>query len=160
MQKHIKIGALGVMLVAAAAVAWWVRPPSFLPLSRPTGLVIEWREGGGMIPDGSYAMITEGASYQEFDSYTSGTIQKTRKDFQVSGDEMDVLYTKIRSEAFDTIRESSAVIYDGSNASVRISAPSEFSYEIYGMHVRALDSERYRRVYEAIQQFLAKKASK
>lgn len=157
MRRNIIIGLVCVAIVAVLGVLYWMRPPTMMSFSRPAMFVIEWREGGGMNPEGSYAMITEGESYREYDEYDTGEHVETRIDFTVTAEEMDELYAMLRREGFDTIRTVEKEYYDGDNAMVRISAPSEVSHEVYGMTVHDWDADRYRAAYNAIRAFLVTK---
>jgi hypothetical protein len=158
MRRNIIIGLVCVAIVAVLGAVYWLRPPSMMSFSRPEMFVIEWVEGGGMIPEGSYAMITEGESYREYKEYPAGVRTVERVDFTVSAEEMDDLYAMLRREGFDTIRTVEEEYYDGDNAMVRITAPSEASHEVYEMVVHDWDAARYQRVYEAIAVFLNERA--
>lgn len=144
--------ALATIAILGSAIYAWIHR-THLPAQRPSDLVIEWYEGGGMNPEGSNATMREGKGTREFTSWVDGKIVKSTVNFTPTDADLDALYATLRSNAFDTIQETDAMIYDGGNDSVRISW-GDNDVNIWGLKVNNWDRTRFDRVYEAIQSYL------
>lgn len=106
-----------------------------------------------MNPEGSNATMREGKGTREFTSWVDGKIVKSTVSFTPTDADLDALYATLRSNSFDTIQETDAMIYDGGNDTVRISW-GDNDVNIWGLKVSNWDRGRFDRVYEAIQSYL------
>jgi hypothetical protein len=149
--QKVFLGLVGIVLLVSGAYLWLHR--THLPAKRPADLVIEWQEGGGMDPTGSSVTIREGKGSREFTDWVNGQITRSTVNFVPTNADLDVLYAIIRANAFDTIKETEKEIYDGGNASVRISW-GENDINILGLQVADWDRARFTNVYTAIKSYV------
>lgn len=147
----VLIAVAGASFLGLAAHAWIHR--THLPAERPSGLVIEWNEGGGMNPEGSRVIIQAGMGTQELTDWADGQITNRTVNFTPTTNDLDALYAIIRSNSFDTIQTSNSTVYDGGNNSVRISW-WDSDVDIWGVQVIEWDRSRFERVYSAISSYV------
>jgi len=143
---------LASIAVLGLAIYVWIGRTR-LPAERPSDLVIEWQEGGGMNPEGSSVVIRNDKGTREFTDWIDGQIVKSTVNFTPTDSDLDALYATLRSNSFDTIQESAATIYDGDNESIRISW-GDNDVSIWSLRVTDWDRSRFDRVYSAIASYV------
>lgn len=141
------------MLLAGAFLALgWGCLFSRLPPEMPDDLVIEWREGGGENPASSVAIIAPPEGEWKF--VFSG--QEEQVYFTVTEEEMTEIYSLIRQNRLDTVRQENKQLYDSGNAGLTLRWEDE-QVHISDILVQEKDRMRYQRVYGALNAFLETK---
>lgn len=149
-------GRVGLLFAGAVTVAvvLAVLRMSYLPLRLPEDFTIQWRSGGGESPVSSQAIISLDESHWSF--YQGGGEEATEFVFFTTQEEMEELYRLLRRHAVDRLREEKGTLYDGDNAGLSLLWSGHY-VNIWGLRVIPNQQERYRTVYEGLQEFLEQK---
>ncbi len=123
---------------------------------KPSSIIIEWYEGGGMLPESKNIYISIDSSYyKEWKNQHRNTVY-----FDVSMIELEKLYATFRENNFNSIREHSDVaVYDRGGTSIRLFFNDKLIEKKNSgrTFLHGNSADRYKRIEDVLLEFVASK---